>query len=97
MINLLRLAIHGAHLGADARHRLGHEWLWRLWQQPEGVGLSPDEKFFYVTCETAGDVYAIDNKTYEVFAISSCIRARAAWRFCRTARARSFLPNPSAN
>ena len=29
-------------------------------QEPEGVGLSPDEKFFYVTCETGGDIFAID-------------------------------------
>ena len=35
-------------------------------REPEGVGISPDEKFFYVTCETAGDVFAIDAKTYKV-------------------------------
>jgi YVTN family beta-propeller protein len=35
-------------------------------REPEGVGASPDGKFFYVTCETAGDVFAIDAKTYKV-------------------------------
>ncbi len=54
-------------------------------REPEGVGLSPDEKFFYVTCETAGDVYAIDNKTYKVFA-HFMVHPRPAQRGVSTGR-----------
>ena len=28
--------------------------------------MSPDGKVFYVTCETAGDVFAIDAQTYKI-------------------------------
>jgi YVTN family beta-propeller protein len=66
-------------------------------REPEGVGASPDGKFFYVTCETAGDVFAIDAQLTKSSATSSCIRVRAAWRFCRTVRARSSRRNRSAN
>ena len=35
-------------------------------REPEGVGLSPDGKFFYVTCETAGQVFAIDMQSHKI-------------------------------
>ena len=37
-------------------------------REPEGVGSAPDGSFFYVTCETGGDVFAIDAKSAKVTA-----------------------------
>jgi YVTN family beta-propeller protein len=35
-------------------------------QEPEGVAVTPDGKQFYVTCESGGDVYAIETAGYTV-------------------------------
>ena len=37
-------------------------------REPEGVSLRPDGKVFYVTCETEGEIYAIDTTSFEVAA-----------------------------
>ncbi|MEI9863854.1 MAG: hypothetical protein WDN00_04750 [Limisphaerales bacterium] len=66
-------------------------------REPEGVGVSPDGRFFYVTCETAGDVLPLMRRLTKSSATSWFIRARAAWRFCRTVRAPSSRRNHPAN
>jgi YVTN family beta-propeller protein len=35
-------------------------------QEPEGVAVRPDGKQFYVTCESGGDVYAVETTGYTV-------------------------------
>ena len=56
-------------------------------REPEGAGVCPDGKVFYITCETAGDVFAIDAETFKILG-----------RFQVHPRPRSmaFLPDGSA-
>jgi YVTN family beta-propeller protein len=35
-------------------------------KEPEGVGIRPDGKVFYVTCETDGEIFAVDASTFKV-------------------------------
>ena len=47
-----------AHGAADPNKYVGRE--------PEGAGVRPDGRVFYITCETGGDVFAIDAQTFKI-------------------------------
>lgn len=37
-------------------------------REPEGVGTTPDGRFFYVTCENDGEIFEVDSDRYETVA-----------------------------
>src|SRR5207302_125798 len=41
------------------------EHIIKVSKEPEGVGLRPDGKVFYVTCESDGEIYAVDAQTWK--------------------------------
>lgn len=64
-------------------------------REPEGVGISPTGAFFYVTCETAGQVFAINMRDYKVIAqLKVAPRPRSVDFLADGSRA--FIPSESA-
>jgi len=55
--------------------------------------VSPDGKFFYVTCETEGEIYAIGTKDFQgPSTISTSAVGHARRIFCQTVRG-AFIPS----
>jgi len=64
-------------------------------REPEGVGLSPNGSFFYVTCESDGEIFAVDTKRNEVLAHFNVGGRPRSVAFSADG-ARAFIPSESA-
>jgi YVTN family beta-propeller protein len=66
-------------------------------REPEGVGVSPDEKFFYVGARPPATFLPLTPPRSKSSRTCRSIRDRGAWRFSRTAPARLCRPKPLAS